>query len=678
MGKVFREKLVPIPSGSKVYSGKRVFDPPKGPIREILIGYAVSETMMIPNESYFKRHKSEWLAIEPDGYYMVCPSTLRIGLYALVLGAAQKLGMYADLIKIYGRNDANMIMDYIMYLISERENATYLMQAALKGEVTFSGAPYDDTTYSNFFNEDYHQNYSRAVLDLWLKRCIDNGLKSVYLAIDGSNNDCDAKENDLAEPGEAKSKRDGPIVGFIWAVQANGDRAGIPITYFLGKGGVVDSTSVKEVIAYFKAFNITVEGVICDRGFCDIGTFLLMLDSGLPYIIMLKKNTQGFKEMLIQYESKIRTFSNFVGNGLYGISGTAQIFKDNQFSSNISLFFNPATRGFAEKDLLNNIFNAKLEIENNIQRGVRAAVPAGLKRYLHIDGKGKNRSVLLDEDAIEAELKRLGFFAIATQENLSPSETIKIYNYRMVIEKAFSYLKSQLGSDVFRVYTEGSARAKFFVAFIGSLIRYDIQQTCKSLKLKTNLMIKEMVDFHYDLFNKAYLYIDDAKVPHKNLLSKYGITSKVFYDFEPEMTIRYVRILDDDERRKRNYNALPWVEPQSAHEVDNCGNDYSGETEDPKSNNKSEVTEESNTSGGPPPGQTSKPKHPGGRPKGSKNKSTLAREAAERAERERRMELGLPEPERPKAGRPRGAKDSYKRTRSTKAQMAAKHTAQSP
>lgn len=83
MGKVYRNCTVPIPLGSLIYGGK-VFDPPKGPIREILIGYVVSPSMMYPNDSYFRLHRSEWLAYNPDGQYMVCPFTLKVGLYSLI------------------------------------------------------------------------------------------------------------------------------------------------------------------------------------------------------------------------------------------------------------------------------------------------------------------------------------------------------------------------------------------------------------------------------------------------------------------------------------------------------------------------------------------------------------------------------------------------------------------
>lgn len=664
MGRVYRNCTVPIPPGSLIYGGK-VFDPPKGPIREILIGYVVSPSMMYPNDSYFRFHRSEWLAYNPDGQYMVCPFTLKVGLYSLIIGAAQKMGVYSDLVKIFGSHDANMIMDYVMFLISERDNATYLLKGTFTDEVTFTGDPCVDSTYSKFWPKAKNEDYSRAVLDLWLKRCIADGLDSVYLAIDGSNVDCDAEEIYLAEPGDAKSKREGPIVGFIWAVQADGKRAGLPITYFLTKGGIIDSTSINAIVTYLKSYGITVKGVLCDRGFCDIDTFLMLIEAKLPYVIMIKKNTLGFKSMVKKYASQVKSYDNFIGDGLFGVAGKEQIFKDSDFESPIALFLNPVTQGFGEAKLLNSIFDAVKEIEDKIKRGVRAAVPEGVRRFLRIEGQGKGRTIIKDTKAFDEEFQKMGFFCIASYEDLSPSDVKKAYDYRMIIEKAFAYLKSQLGSDVFRVFTEPSARMKFFVSFIASLLRYDIQKTCGELKLKTNQMITEMGDFQYNLFNKAYAFVDIAKEPHKQLLNAYGISVNTLKDFGVEITQRY--IVEDEVNRKRdNYNILPWVSVQPTQEANSSDG---GGAATASSNHDAEESSSTNSPGAAPSEQTVKPKHPGGRPKGSLNKATIARQAKEAA---RRKLLGLPEPEKPKVGRPKGSKDSYQRTRSTKTQMAEK------
>ena len=664
MGKVYRDKIVPIPKNALVYSGGRVCDPPNGPIREVLIGYAINDSQMHPNSNYFKLHRREWLSYNPDGHYMVCRHVMKGGLYALVLGVAQKYGIYTSLVKIYGIHDANMIMDYVMFLITERENDTYLLQNVLVEEITFTGNPYDDSTYSKFWPRPENENYSRAVLDLWLLKLIADGLKCVYLAFDGSNDDCDAEENDLAEPGEAKSKRNGPIVGFIWAVVADGKHAGLPVTYFMCKGGIIDSKSVITIVEYLKSYGITVKGVLCDRGFCDLDTFIMLLDAKLPYVIMLKKNTKGFKTMVNVNATQIRTLDNFIGYGLYGTTGKAQVFKDSDFTSPISLFFNPATQGYEESNLLNDIINETKEIEDNIRRGVRASVSTKLKRYLSIEGSGKDRVVKRNDEAINNKLRYCGYFAIATCVEMTASEARTAYSYRMIIEKAFSYLKSQLGTDVFRVFTDASAKTKFFVCFIASIIRYDIQATCVSLKLKTNKMIKDMDDFQYLLFNRAYRFVDLAKEPSHKLLNAYGMTEGVLKDFEVEVTRRYI---EQDRKRRDYYNALPLLRGKSNPRSENSDTESNASSHESDEHDRTDTPASSDVNDNIIP-----KKHAGGRPAGSKNKSTLAKEE----EAKMRRLLGEPEPEKPKRGRKVGSKDTYPRTRSTKAQMEEKRKSQ--
>ena len=427
----------------------QVFDPPDGVNREILIGYAINTTTMYPNSNYFRFHAKEWNTLHPDALYMTCPNTLKVGLYSLVLGAAQCEGIYEDIAKVRGVRDANMIMDYIMFLISEKKNATYLMSGALSDQVTFTGLPYSDSAYSKMFSNPMNENYSRAILDLWLQRCIANGMESVYLVIDGSNDDCDAIENELAEPGDAKSHRSGPVMGFIWAVQANGENAGLPVSYFLNKGGIIDARAVNQVCEYFKAFNVKVEGAICDRGFCDLESLKLFLNAKLPYVVMLKKNIKGFKNMVNEHGAGIRTYSNYTKAHMYGVTGETELFKDSGFSSRVALFFDPIKEAFTEIGLMDKIIEAEENIKENIRKGLRASVPRGLRKYMHIEGKGKERVVVIKEELISGDMKMAGFLGIATFKEMTPEQAIIVYNFRMIVEQAFSYFKSQLSDSVF-------------------------------------------------------------------------------------------------------------------------------------------------------------------------------------------------------------------------------------
>lgn len=651
MGHVNRNEEVPIPHGAVVYGkSNKVYDVRNGTKKPLLIGYSSKDGMMYPNQNYYLYYRKEYLEFNPNGYYKVIEFSLDVGLYALILGVVQKTGIYDDLVHIFGVKDTNIIMDYVMFLISERENATYLMKGSLSKEVTFTSQVYSDSTYSNFFNDINKEKYCMAFCESWLLKCVSKyNLSEVYLTIDGSNDDCDAVNNDYAEPGKAKSKRSGPIIGFIWAVCGDGPMAGMPVAYFLNKGSLIDAKAVRNVVEYLHSYDIKVKGVICDRGFCDIESFLMFIDADLPYTIMLKKNVKGFKAIVeLRGEDICNNPAYNIGDGLLGDVGFEQIFSGYDFKSNVSLIYDIARAGMAKADLLKKIDAAKFDIENNILHGHKASVPSGLKKYMKIEGEGSDRKVIIEQDKVIDSFNKLGFSVIATFEEMSADQAHKIYGYRHPIEKCFSYLKSQLGGDVLRVYSTESAKTKFFVCFLASIIRFHIQIACLSNNLETNKMIAEIGNFKYHFHNFAYRYSGTVSNDLEVLLNAFDITSEMLQEFSVEVTNRYC----NGTSNPNVYQKLPWKSKLTS-EVN--------ATETEETHTTQPAQEEI--------GSHEKKKHAGGRPKGSKNKKTLQREAEEKAKREA---PGYQEPVKGKAGRPLGSKDSYQRVRSTKKQMEAK------
>ncbi len=655
MGRVRRDIEVPIPPGARIYSNGQVYDPPAPPNREILIGYAVSQEMMHPNSSYFKFHSREWNRLHSEAPHAAQPYSLKAGLYAAVLGAAQKTGLYEDMVKVRGTRDANMIMDYAMFLISERENADCLMCGAPAGEVTFTGHPFSDSAWSEILSDPKNGNCSREILDLRLKRCIEAGLESVCLVLDRPDAGCDAEESAPAQPGDDESRRGGSGAGFIWAVQGNGADAGRPAACFLPEGGMTDAAFVHQTVEYFRARSISVAGVLCGSSFCSLDTFRLLTDAGLPYAAELRKNTYGFEEMVSLYGGSIRDPDNNTGNGIYGTAGESRLFKDSPFTSNISLFYDPERAGNQERKLLIDIYDAEKSIEDNISRGVRASVPRGLKKYLDIEGEGKNRTVVLDRKAASTDISRAGFFAIATYREMTPEQTMAACRPGMAAEESLRHIKGDLGGDAAGVFTAG-ARMKFFAGFVASALRYEIQQACLPLNLKTDRPAVEAGDVQYTLINGKYRYDENIRSSQRDLLAALGITADMLRDFAPELTRRYI-LQDADRPAEDQYNALPWPNTPTRSSAPESRSVSAGGSS-PAAREKSA-----------PETQGNRPRHPGGRPKGSRNRSTLAREAKEAEERARREAAGCPEPVKSKGGRPKGSRDSYQRTRSTRKQM---------
>lgn len=129
----------------------------------------------------------------------------------------------------------------------------------------------------------------------WLEHCRKQGITKAWISIDGSNNDCEARESDLCEYGADKSHNGGTIVSYIYAVDV---KTGMLIMYFVYEGSKVDSKAFQKVLTFFNGYSIEIEGVLIDHGFCTHDVVQACIDSKIDYIMMVPSDTYGHQQMM--------------------------------------------------------------------------------------------------------------------------------------------------------------------------------------------------------------------------------------------------------------------------------------------------------------------------------------------------------------------------------------------
>ena len=216
-------------------------------------------------------------------------------MYGLCLGASYKNGLYQVLHDAYGPKYANVIMDYSMYSILDRRDVTQLFPERMRKEVIFSNELLSDATLSKIFTYELTEEKHTEFRERWIKRCVKNGLKKVWLCIDGSNNDCQMRDSDYAEHGDNKSHSGKTVVGYIYAVAAE---TGEPVSYFVNPGSEVDALAFQKIIHFLKGYGLGVEGVILDRGFCTSGVVRTLRDLELDFVIMIPGDIKGYRTVL--------------------------------------------------------------------------------------------------------------------------------------------------------------------------------------------------------------------------------------------------------------------------------------------------------------------------------------------------------------------------------------------
>lgn len=485
------------------------------------------EERMVPNSYFRSFYQDLWKEVYPEK--KIPSHQMSVGVYALTLSICEKKDIYQNLREIYGPQYANSILDYSMFSIIERSDVTQMFEGTMKKQVLFSDKLYSDSWYSKFFakqlTEDQHYQFRIS----WVQYLVKNGLKRVWLAIDGSNNDCEARRSFLAKYGFPKSHNNNKtIVGYMYAVDAE---TGRPVTYTVYDGSVPDCQAFQQIAVFLKGFEIEIEGVILDRGFAVEEVLRTIEENKWKYVIMLPTDTYGHLEMVRDFGETIRWQSMYMleNEVLFGISAEKQLFKAHSRLSNICLFFDGSSGSLQSVRLSQKILEAKKKIKTAIANGSRASVPQKLRKYLSIDGDGPDRILIEHYDEWDKSMAGKGFFSLAVSEGINPEQANRLYRMRDTSETQFCILKTQKGGHATRVHKTEGIYSKFALLFLSSIIRFEIEQSCQDLGLDTNPTIKEL-DTIVLLYkaNDEYEAVRNLTTEQKNLFSLYGVDQDDF------------------------------------------------------------------------------------------------------------------------------------------------------
>jgi len=629
MGKIYWNlKEISQPSGSHINkSDGRVFIflQDNNKIRESsrkVIGHATSDTMMHPNDNFKYLFPNIWKEYYGDSD--VFDRVLRCGMYAMTLGIGYKTALYPTLIEAYGPMYANVIMDYSMYSVLEKSDVSQTYEERMQQEVIFSKERYSDSWLSDFFKNKMTEKQNLDFRDRWISECKNRKLSGVWISIDGSNNNCEAKGCHLSEKGSAKSGKNIDIISYIYAVNTED---GCPITYFVSSGGKVDAKAFQKMAAYLGSHDISIEGVILDRGFCTHDVLKLLAELKYPYVIMLKSDTYGHTQMVSQYAETIRWKVPYAtgGDGMFGISEKQKVFKGYPEEAYINLFFDGSNAAQRSITLIRKIVKATEELNTKIEAGKIPLVPQDIKKYITIKEEPEGCRIIHNHEEWQMAIDGKGFSSIATSENMEPMEANRLYHLRDASETQYMLMKSQLGYDVTRVHSTESIHSKFAICFVASIIRCEIMNACKEINQDTNKMIMEMDRLEFVLLqNNIYTAIHDETKRQKDLLEKFDIQPLDFDSIVQDLNQRMTSKISSQVHKKPEHSKT------GAHKR---GRPVGSKR---KKSRDETLTDET---------LMRKP----GRPKGSLNRKTIDKEQQEADGKERR-----------KPGRPKGSKNKTK------------------
>lgn len=524
MGKVYRQYEVPIPKEEGItvcHTGQRKvmktveqeYDREKGysHVDKIVLGYVCGSLVMNPNDNYRKLYPAEWEKLTGKAS---TTAVKRLGLYAAVKAVCERTGLSDMLEQAVGKTEAADFLDFSLHSILHHTNVAHSFEQTMREEMLFGGKPRKDGHFSKLFSS-LESGQILQFKKLWALHCRDNGVKDVWLCIDGSNDDCHSKGVEIAEKGHAKSGLDVNIVSFTYAVTENG----LPVTFELYRGGLVDAKALRLIMAFLKECGLKVKGVILDRGYCDENCMKLLREMGLPYVIMIKTAT-GYDEVVAELGSKIKLNAEFLveGTHLFAAQKKTKLFANSEVEDYINVFYDMTGAVGRIGALLDKIYREMARIRQAKDKD-KVEISSAFKEFLSIE----NGEPVISKQGLQAAIDSKGLYGIVCSEPLSCSEVNRLYSCRDSSETQYMIVKTQLGYGKVRVQSTPAVWGRFFTAFVASIIRHYLHLAASQLGIDTCDAVRELDLIQMVSINGAYLHSKAETNKQLQLLSNLGI-----------------------------------------------------------------------------------------------------------------------------------------------------------
>ena len=482
-----------------------------------IIGYATDNKHMHPNDNFRKLFPKSWEeATNEKGK----PIVKHMGLYAAVKLICQRDDIQSILDQTFGKETGADLLDFAMHSIINHTSAAESFSSLMRERLLFSNTLRNDDYFSRLF-KSMERSKIFEFRKLWAEHCALKSERKVWLCIDGSNDDCHSKGVVIAEKGHAKSHLNVNIVSFTYAVTTTG----LPVTFELYRGGLVDAKAMRTIIDFLKQTGFDLAGVILDRGYCSAKCIQFLRDEQIPYKIMVKGNCTGVSNIIKEFGEVIKMNAKYLveGTSLFAAQKKTQLFADLKGDDFITLFYDYKNAGERIDDFLNKMYREMERIRQELSNGKEhVAIASRFSSVLKIiEEEGKTDVIILTEE-LQKIIDDKGLYEIVCSEPFTPSEINKMYVSRKSSETQYMILKTQLGYGVVRVELTSSVYAKFMLAFLSSIIRFKLEEVAKKTGKQTTSIIRELDLIEMYNLNGVYTHVHNETSTQLNIFETLG------------------------------------------------------------------------------------------------------------------------------------------------------------
>lgn len=291
----------------------------------------------------------------------------------------------------------------------------------------------------------------------------DNDSLSSYMVFDGHRIISDSKSLETACMGYDSKARYKDQVNLVYAFSISGERC-FPYYYKQFSGDVPDITAFSSLIeeSSLKKENLT---ILADKGFASDDNFSLIVDSGVMYIVPVKRSADDSKDNIPP------SFSEYEDSFTYNSRAILHrtVMKDEyaiHVFQDASLLADELADLTSRLEKKNNTISLKIEKEE-------IRIKTGKKRRL-TDAELENLKTVSFKDCIEDKIA-MGTITLRTNNmQLNGSQVYTLYKRREAIEDFFRSYDNSLDFSASYMRNSYTEEAWLFLNHLSAIMAFDI------------------------------------------------------------------------------------------------------------------------------------------------------------------------------------------------------------
>ena len=262
-----------------------------------------------------------------------------------------------------------------------------------------------------------------------------------------------------------------------------GEKSKLPLYYNVYPGSITDKTHLATMLQDNEMIGCRHVKYILDRGFFSTENIQKLVAAGCRFVMALPNSIKFASQIIDKYRNEIVNRSECrLGKGLpYAKSVIVEEFG---VRAKVHIYYSPSKAVLEEESLYE-----RIDKEEQALIGMATAPPKAKRydRHFKINrSKDGGFGFIRDQDKINAEISRLGFFLLLETDFKSTSEEIlSTYRRRDAVEKTFGELKNGLDMKRLHCQTDSTVEGKIFVAFFSLILRSFIQNKLKAYQQET-------------------------------------------------------------------------------------------------------------------------------------------------------------------------------------------------